>query len=546
MKGTFLFFCVVLLTACGAKDRSGEVATANRLYEQMQRRIATGWNTWDTRSVLKHVLLPYGAAIELNLIDREGERANEFRIGNREADAPVMRPGAHTYDGGYTDVDAGWHGMKLRVQSAADSLTTVIIVTPLDGSATGGRVVVSLKSLWQRSNRLDVSGDTFGVEPHNSGIKLHGRVDGRLIGQENRGEITVSADEPAVIVCGQETMSGEEARLFVQNKAESFEKANRERFGKCYDVYNAMQNVLAWDNIYDPTIRKVITPVSRNWNVGWSTNREMGGFVLFCWDTYFASMMFAVDSRELAYANAVEITRGVPEEVFVPTFYTESGYKSRDRSQPPVGSLAVWTIYQKYGEKWFLDLLYDDLLRWNRWWDERRNIDGLLCWGSDPFERVTWRYWECEGVNERFGGSLESGLDNSPMYDDVPFDREKHMLLLNDAGLSGLYVMDCDMLAKIADALGQGRDARELRARGERYRKNLAALWDEEKGLYYNRRTDTKEFNTRISPTNFYPMLAGAPTQRQAERMVDEHLMNTEKFWGDWVIPATPRNDPAF
>jgi hypothetical protein len=28
--------------------------------------------------------------------------------------------------------------------------------------------------------------------------------------------------------------------------------------------------------------------------------------------------------------------------------------------------------------------------------------------------------------------------------------------------------------------------------------------------------------------------------------MVDEHLLNPGEFWGEWVIPATPRNDPAF
>jgi hypothetical protein len=539
-----LIFCAALSISCGANGRDAETPTPAERYDRMQRGISTGWNTWDTRSVLTHVLLPYGAAIDLNLIDGGGKRAGEFRIGNRDADAPTMRPGAHTYDGAYTDVSTEWHGLKLRVQSAADSLTNVIIVTPLEGNAAGGRVVVELKALWQRSNRLGVSGNTFAIEPHNSGIKLQGRVEGRLVKTEGR-EIVVSADAPTIVVCGAE-MAPEEARLFVQNKAESFEKANRERFGECYEVYNAMQNVLAWDNIYDPTIRKVITPVSRNWNVIWSANKDMGGFVLFCWDTYFASMMLSVGSRELAYANAVEITRSITEEGFVPNFYTESDFRTRDRSQPPVGSLAVWTIYGKYGEKWFLELLYDDLLRWNRWWDRRRNIGGLLCWGSNPYERVTWRYWECEGVDERFGASLESGLDNSPMYDNVLFDKEKHMLMLNDAGLTGMYVMDCDMLAKIADEIGRGRDARELRARGRQYRDNLARLWDEQGGFYYNRRTDTGEFNRRTSPTNFYPMLACAPTQQQAERMVAEHLMNPDEFWGEWVIPATPRNDPAF
>ncbi|MDR1593579.1 MAG: hypothetical protein LBS43_03705, partial [Prevotellaceae bacterium] len=243
---------------------------------------------------------------------------------------------------------------------------------------------------------------------------------------------------------------------------------------------------------------------------------------------------------------AFEITDAITEDGFVPNFYAVNNYKSRDRSQPPVGSLAVWNIYRKYKEKWFLELVYDKLLSWNRWWDKNRNTDGLLCWGSAPYEKVTYRYWETTGINGTFGGALESGLDNSHMYDKIPFDKERHTQKLNDAGLSGLYVMDCDLLAKIADELGKRKDAKELRKRGDLYRKNLGKLWDEENGLYYNRHTDTAKFNRRISPTNFYPMLANAPTQQQAERMVKEHLLNPEEFWGEWVIPSTPRNDPAY
>ena len=41
-------------------------------------------------------------------------------------------------------------------------------------------------------------------------------------------------------------------------------------------------------------------------------------------------------------------------------------------------------------------------------------------------------------------------------------------------------------------------------------------------------------------------MLANVPTQAQAEQMIKKHLLNPQEFWGEWIIPATPRNDPAF
>jgi glycogen debranching enzyme len=41
-------------------------------------------------------------------------------------------------------------------------------------------------------------------------------------------------------------------------------------------------------------------------------------------------------------------------------------------------------------------------------------------------------------------------------------------------------------------------------------------------------------------------MLAKAATPQQADRMVKEHLLNPNEFWGDWVIPSIARSDPAF
>jgi hypothetical protein len=537
-----LFFSAFSVAAC-SDNAAVDVHTARNKYDEMQRSIAVGWNTWDTRSVLRHVLLPYGVAVDVNLA-ADGKRINRFFIGDRAEGAARMKPGSHSYDGFYTDITASWSGLVLRVESAADSLSNVIIITPQEGSAKGGKVIVAIKELWQRANYTSTSGSKFSIKTIADNLSLEGEVLGEFLENRN-GEIILSADKPVVITCARPLDYGE-ARRYVDEHHNAFAAAGKEKYGACYDEYNAMQNVLGWDNIFDPTINKVITPVSRIWNVGWSNNSDLGGFVLFCWDTYFASMMLSIDSKALAYANAVEITRGLTEQGFVPNFYTESSYKSRDRSQPPVGTLAAWSIYRKYKDKWFLELLYSDFLKWNRWWDKSRKTDGLLCWGSTPFEPVTYRYWELVGVNETFGGALESGQDNSHMYDNIPFDKERHQQMLNDVGLNSLYIMDCKLLAKIADELGQKGDAGELRRRAKAYSENLSRLWDEKASFYYNLRTDTKQFSRKTSPTNFYPLLTKTLSDKQAEDMVRQHLLNPDEFWGEWVIPATPRNDTAF
>ena len=44
-------------------------------------------------------------------------------------------------------------------------------------------------------------------------------------------------------------------------------------------------------------------------------------------------------------------------------------------------------------------------------------------------------YWETAGVGEFYGAAMESGLDNSPMYDNIPIDPETHNMMLADVGL---------------------------------------------------------------------------------------------------------------
>ena len=143
--------------------------------------------------------------------------------------------------------------------------------------------------------------------------------------------------------------------------------------------------------------------------------------------------MLGLDNKELAYCNALAITRTITDKGFVPNFSCQNSFKSYDRSQPPVGSMCALMLYKKYEEKWFLREMYSDLLRWNQWFIEHRvTQNGTLAWGSEAYEPITGHALEAEGVNDRQGAAYESGLDNSPMYDAIPFDKDRNILLLED------------------------------------------------------------------------------------------------------------------
>src|SRR5512135_888452 len=105
-------------------------------YETMQKNLAQGWNTWNTRSVLSHVLLPEGFALNLGIKEyAEAGYLKEALVGRRGQEDEQIHPGPHAWDGGYTELNLKWRGLELRVQSAHTGEDLVLLVTPLHTTA---------------------------------------------------------------------------------------------------------------------------------------------------------------------------------------------------------------------------------------------------------------------------------------------------------------------------------------------------------------------------------------------------------------------------
>lgn len=516
-------------------------------YEEMKKKRIRGWNTWNSRSVTSYVLMPEGFMLSLGfkewgIADTWATRyLPEVLVGRKSENEEKVHPGAHTYDGSYTDLRVLWRDVEFRVRSAVEDGDLTLLITPIRNRTRPLTVTVETGMLWNRPGTLRREEDTLIADLPTRTLSIFATRE--PIFDPNVGTRTPYLAFPLAEEIGVSTgrrRSLDDIRSIVSRRA--VEHATRkEKYGDFAELYDAMQTCLAWDTIYEPRKDRMVSPVSRLWNNTW------GGYVLFCWDTYFGAIIASVDDREIAYGNAIEITREATPDGFIPNFAGDDDFWSRDRSQPPVGSLAVRELYRKYREEWLLREVFDGLFTWNRWWNERRQVsNGLLAWGSNPYEPIFGARAEWRGVGDTHGGALESGLDNSPMYDDVPFDEARGMMQLADVGLTSMYILDCRCLADIARILGRSVEAEELVQRAQRYEASLATLWNEELGIYCNRRIDTGEFSKRLSPTSFYALLTDAPTVAQARRMIDEHFYNADEFWGEWIMPSIARNDPAY
>jgi hypothetical protein len=528
---------------------SVEPESAN--YKLLQRRLARGWNTWDVHSVTTYVLLPEGLAIHIGIKHNTTLFGDLFLqnvlIGRHEADAEQVIPGAHTWDGSYTDARVSWKGENWRIQSAHEGGDLALLVTPLPAqtaSAMPPTIVFSVDYLWNLPGTALKHSDFIEARSVRRAVAIYCTCE-RAGGRQADESIDIPIGGPYFAVDFTEPVGVSTGRRRTLAEIEAAIERQRVAYqetiaaaGQNGPIVDGIETTLGWDTIYEPEKQRVISPVSRVWSVDW------GGFVLFDWDTFFAATLASIGDHDLAYANAIEILREETPQGFVPNFARPGGWKSFDRSEPPVGAITVLGLYKKFGDRWLLEETFRPLLRWNRWWAEHRDTQGYLAWGSDGDNQPESRDDNSRGTRQ--GAIYESGLDNSPMYDTAVYNEHSHLLEVADVGLMSLYIADCDALATIADELKKPLEAKELRERGARYRAKLETMWDEHAGIFLNKDLHTGQSSLRLSPTNFYPMLAKAATPAQADIMLKKHLLNAKEFWGEWVIPSISRDDAAF
>jgi len=539
-----------------------QVQAATPEYAALQARLQQGWNSWDTRSVTRQVLLPQGLAVDLGVKRRSSENTDAFLatalIGRKGPTDEKVVPGPHAYDGSYSELRLSWRGIDLRLETAQVDGDLVMLVTPVDAPAPAQApagapardtflrpddktglaplAVFSANLLWNRPGSVERVGDHLVA--HVSGRDIGVYAAGRQMADPqlpvSGPYLALSLDGAAAVSTGR-ARSLDEVTAIVARRREAL-AARSASTGSVGQVRAAIETVLGWDTIYDPSKGRVLSPVSRIWNENW------GGYVVFDWDTFFAADMAAIGNKDLAYANALEVLGEATPAGFVPNYARAGDWKSWDRSEPPVGAITILDLYRRFHERWLLDQSYAALLKWNRWWPAHRAIGDYLVWGSDPDTQP--RNPDDLSIGTLQGARYESGLDNSPMYDDVGFDGR--LMQLADVGLMSLYVADCAALADIADLLAKPEDARELRGRAGRYRRSLATLWDPDTQIYRNKDLRTGKLSARISPTNFYPMLARVPSPAQADAMIKRYLLDPTKFGGALMLPSVPRDDPAF
>jgi putative isomerase len=482
---------------------------------------AQGWNTWDVHYVNAVVHLETRIEIIFGLFDPQTNEHRETFTWREN----LHRLGHHSLDGRYASISLKWHGTIVTFEFASDGDQLAARFTAIGTDDL--YLTYRLKGAWGAEANFDRLRTMFPTV------------------EFNPSEMRFRLDKPVTLAfsVGKLLTQTEAVRLLERQKRETEAEALRSG-GWLEDSADAMMRAIAWNTIYEPIKGRICTSVSRDWC---RNTNGFGDYVLFCWDTFFCALMAQQFSSELAVANVRAILQEITPDGFVPNFGAANG-SSIDRSQPPVGAYCVLKIYhasalyEENKNRALLEETYPALVRWHEWWLPNRdgNGDGLLEWGSNPVPEGV-RSWESNNLK---AAMYESGLDNSPMWDDVTFNTEKHVMELTAVDLNSLYALDAWSLLEIARILGKEEEAEHFYKEGEQFRKRITEdLWDFETLSFLNKHWDGR-WSKVLSSTHFFVLLALKEYQWNAS-MVD-HLVNPEKFWLEHVVPTVPKSEASF
>ncbi|MBU0639741.1 MAG: hypothetical protein KKB50_12815 [Planctomycetes bacterium] len=516
----------------------------------MTAHLPTGWNTWDFRGFNRLTYLRRGRPLVSLLYaiwqptdDPKGCTLHDtFRwdsVRSLGPHAPLGLPAR--LDFVVADVPyratavAEKETLHLSVAPLAETDQRVVFVfllpegeapmvdTPTTGRFAGGRISLE-RATWPSDYFLNI--------PHSFALGAPGQIATLTLDPAAQRRTTTTLPAPADSTTLAAALT-------------SYDQQSLSGDGALADAPQAMLRAIAWNTLYDQRRKLVLSPVSRDWCYDWR------GPIAFCWDTFFVALMASYEEPELARANFMAVTEPIDRLGFVPNYVMSHGAVSLDRSMPPLGAYIAWKLELLRPDRTWLARVYPRLRKWHQFWMANRdgNGDGLLEWGSnaDPaYEFPQLLPFNPAIQHAAICAKYESGLDNSPMYDDAVFNKQTNTFELTDVGLNCYYALDCEALAALATLLDKPRHAAAYQREYETIRERVnAALWDERNGLYANRHWDGR-FSARWSPTSFFPLLAGLAPSERAERLVRAHLLNNDEFWGRYVIPAIARCDPAF
>ncbi|WP_198672349.1 MGH1-like glycoside hydrolase domain-containing protein [Pseudogemmobacter bohemicus] len=512
------------------------------------------WFTWGERPA-EMIFQPLGLRITPVLYSTRLRKTSVI-----EPRSDLVRLGPHRLDGGYTGLETEFAGTPLGFHAGTVDPFSV------QGGWKAGQPAEWAARFWV----------VLAVSAEGAEARFDAASGAVIIRQGHRRAVIVSRD-PAIVVTGHEDLAalrndleengyfnlesrattapllalrfnldmmreGAWAAALADSEALAIQRARAAldapmpepghlHSGDAAGALDAIRDITGWNTVWDEENARPYTKVTRIWN--------LGRFAVWYNDQCYAALLAGVIDPDLARQNMAVAHGGATPQGNIACIVT-SHDAWVDRSQPPLGSLVAWLLYQRSGERSVLTAQYEALLRNHRWWRRERDPDhtGLISCGSSDVGEALYQ-------GTHFGARNETGMDNSATHDEAVWQGDRRSLSTWDLGLNCVVALDAEMLSLIAAGLGDTATATGMRELAEAHRRLIREkLWDPARQIFANRQRGG-DFVRALSPTSFYPMLCGAADVAQQAALI-RHMEDPKTFAAPWPLPNATRYDPAY
>lgn len=229
-----------------------------------------------------------------------------------------------------------------------------------------------------------------------------------------------------------------------------------------------------------------------------------------------------------------------------------------DYIQPPLLAQAVEAVWDATGDGSFLGEMLPKLTRYYDWLRQNRDPDGTgLIAIISPFE---------------------SGLDNSPAYDevlglrdpgraawlfanrkldllnifcsgniDLPTVFRRDRFVVYDALVNAVNADGLRTLARLYDASGDDQSAAREGQNADRAGAAINELcWDEAKGAFLSLAGHARQRLQVVTIASLLPLIVDSTPPERRAAVVERYLTNRDEFWTDFPVPTVARSEPSF
>lgn len=252
----------------------------------------------------------------------------------------------------------------------------------------------------------------------------------------------------------------------------------------------------------------------------------------WAWDCWRFSAAMASFFPELAKDNIrVMFDYQQPDGMIIDCIYPDASENNARDSKPPLAAWAVNEVYEHTHDMDFLKEMYPKLLKYHKWWYEKRDHDkNHIC-----------EFGSVDGTLE--AAAWESGMDNAIRFDGTKMLKNGEDAYSTDqesVDLNAYLSLEYTLLRKFAELLGEPFDLPDYRGLVADY------FFDKKDGFFYDRRLDNeRNFVREAGCEGYIPFWANIATKQQfakARKLLD----NKKKFSTYIPFPTIAADNPKY